>query len=379
MFESKKIGEALSRVHVKMAAKDGIHILHTSELSRGDREILLGAGWLQEIIKGWYLLTRPDVRPGDSSSWYANFWEFLSVYLCHFYGKKYCLSAENSLALHVGMTVVPKQVIVIAPKGRGAPIPLPFDTSLLIYATSEPLPKERVVLQKLQAMSLPYALCKVSPYFFQRHPQEAEIALQSILSSDDLLQMIIPHHFVRAAGRLVGAYRFLRNQKIVEELLQAFSSVHLKIQEENPFVHERPLLEGLSKPSPYVARIEAMWEQYRQDVIDHFPTPPDTPLDKKKYLHHVDQEYPQDAYHSLSIEGYQVDKRLIEKVKEAQWAPDIDHKDRQQRDALAARGYYEAFLSVKETLISVFSGKKSPEKRLKKIFRNGIDISFLLL
>ena len=187
MDETKNIGAALLRVHAIVEERDQIHIVHTSELSRTDRELLLRVGWLQEIIQGWYLFVRPDTRPGDSSGWYANFWEFLYLYLNHYYGEDYCLSAENSIDLHLGMTVVPRQVIVMASKGRGSPLNLPFDTSLLIYASGEQLPLDREEVRRLQAMSLPYALCKVSPTFFQRQSREAEIALQSISSSDDLL------------------------------------------------------------------------------------------------------------------------------------------------------------------------------------------------
>ena len=356
MKDVKHIGEALSRIRAIVESRDEIHVVHTSEISRKDREQLVAAGWLQEIIKGWYLFVRPDIRPGDSSGWYAAYWDFLYVYLTHFYGDDYCLSAEQSLDLHLGMTVIPRQVVVMAPKGRGAPLDLPFDTSLLIYASGESLPSEREVVRRLQVMSLPYALCKVSPSFYQLQPREAEIALQSITSSDDLLRVIISHNFVRAAGRLVGAYRFLGQEKMVSELLEGLDAVNIKVQETNPFKHEVPLLASLTSPSPYAARIIAMWQQYRQDVIEHFPEPAGLPVDVQGYLKQVDEQYTQDAYHSLSIEGYRVTPELIEKVRNGDWKPEQDAGDREKCDALAARGYYEAFLVVKESLNKILRG-----------------------
>ena len=65
MINTKSIGDALSRIHDVIVNRRDIHVIHTSELSRIDRELLLKTGWLQEIIKGWYLLIRPDIRPGD--------------------------------------------------------------------------------------------------------------------------------------------------------------------------------------------------------------------------------------------------------------------------------------------------------------------------
>ena len=252
-------------------------------------------------------------------------------------------------------TVVPKQVIVMAPKSRGAPLDLPFGTSLLIYASKE-LPPEREVVKRLQVMSLPYALCKVSPTFFQLCPLEGEIALRSIESSDELLRVIVRHHFVRAAGRLVGAYRFLKDEAMVDELLKGINAVNMRMQETNHFVCETPLLLGALNPSPYAARITAMWHQYRSEVIQYFPEPPGLPTDPHKYFEEIDEQYIQDAYHSLSIEGYQVTPELIEKVKQAMWRPESNEEDRKQHNALAARGYYEAFLAVKRSLEKILRG-----------------------
>ena len=68
--------------------------------------------------------------------------------------------------------------------------------------------------------------------------------------------------------------------------------------------------------SPYAARIHAMWEQFRKVVIAHFPKPPGIPKDTKAYLHTIAEIYAKDAYNSLSIEGYQVSKELIEVASE---------------------------------------------------------------
>ena len=60
------------------------------------------------------------------------------------------------------------------------------------------------------------------------------------------------------------------------------------------------------------------------------------------------------AYNSLSIEGYKVSAALIEKVRSGNWNPDND--DRNQHDALAARGYWQAFQAVKQSIEKVLSG-----------------------
>lgn len=361
MKKSAMVAEALSRIHGLLRQRAAVHVLHTSDVSRRDRELLVERGWLQEVIKGWYLLTRPDVNPGDSSGWYATFWEFLSVYLHHYYGEEYCLSAEASLDLHLGVTVIPPQVIVMAPKGRGAPLDLPFGTSLLVYATEAPLPKERETVQGVQVMSLPYALCKVSPTFFHQQPREAEVALHAVRSSDDLLRVVVAHHFVRAAGRLVGAYRFLGHHQMAEALFHGAVAAGIKVQESNPFVEPAPFLPDRPIRSPHAARIIAMWREFRSSVIEIFPPPPGLPRSPDGYLQSVGEHYLQDAYHSLSIEGYRVSEELIDRVRQAQWNPEAHEEDRKLRDALAARGYYEAFQAAKSSLAKILSGARPGE------------------
>jgi Fic family protein len=68
--------------------------------------------------------------------------------------------------------------------------------------------------------------------------------------------------------------------------------------------------------------------------------------------------YKSDAYHSLSIEGYSVTPELIEKVKAGNWNPQANEADRQNRDALAARGYWQAFQKVKESISQIIAGAK---------------------
>ena len=87
-----------------------------------------------------------------------------------------------------------------------------------------------------------------------------------------------------------------------------------------------------------------------------FPKAPGLPQNRKAYLRFVDEIYKSDAYHSLSIEGYSVTPALIERVQRGDWNPDHHDDDRKNRDALAARGYWQAFQSVKETVGEVIAG-----------------------
>jgi Fic family protein len=118
-------------------------------------------------------------------------------------------------------------------------------------------------------------------------------------------------------------------------------------------------LEGYTftrEPSPYAHRIRLMWNTMRKDIISKLPAPAARRNDIDAYLGAVDDIYVTDAYHSLSIEGYRVTPDLIERVRRGNWNPDKSETDRQQMDAMAARGYHLCFQEVRKSVERVLKG-----------------------
>ncbi len=110
--------------------------------------------------------------------------------------------------------------------------------------------------------------------------------------------------------------------------------------------------------SPYVNRLKLFWTSRRARCPPSLPGP--SRHGKRTlpaYLEQVDELYAADAYNSLSIEGYQVSEALIERVRAGNWNPDNDENDRQNRNALAARGYWQAFQRVKKSLDPILAGE----------------------
>lgn len=115
--------------------------------------------------------------------------------------------------------------------------------------------------------------------------------------------------------------------------------------------------------SPYVQRLRLMWEEMRATVIEVFPRPGAVPTDVAATLEDVAERYVADAWHSLSIEGYQVTPELIEKVRHGNWQP--GGADAATRDALAAKGYFEAHTEVK-LFIARAVGERLAEWQLRE-------------
>ena len=111
--------------------------------------------------------------------------------------------------------------------------------------------------------------------------------------------------------------------------------------------------------APIAGRLRALWAHSREPVLSILPDPPGLPSGdaaRRRYLDSVTAAYLDDAYHSLSIEGYQVTPELIERVRSGTWNPAAVADDHGQRDALAARGYWQAFQAVRALIDEILGG-----------------------
>ena len=99
------------------------------------------------------------------------------------------------------------------------------------------------------------------------------------------------------------------------------------------------------------------WDKHRQTIIYLFPQEPGQPGDRQAYLAKVDDIHVNDAYHSLSIEGYSVTEELIERVRQASFDPFGNPEHQKDIDALAARGYWQAFQAVRASIEKIVTGE----------------------
>ncbi|MEO0902780.1 MAG: cell filamentation protein Fic, partial [Bacteroidota bacterium] len=100
LAESLQILRALQDEHGSVA-------INTSEINRIHRERLMKNGFLKEVAKGWYIVSNPQEKVGDTTSWYTSYWQFCSRYLNDKYGGAYCISPEQSLLIITGNYTIP--------------------------------------------------------------------------------------------------------------------------------------------------------------------------------------------------------------------------------------------------------------------------------
>jgi len=350
---SEKLASSLAALK-ELQDKVGV-VVKTSEISRTHRERLTNNGFLKEIIRGWYISSNPNEIVGDSTSWYTSFWQFCSRYLEDKYGEEYCLSAEQSLLIHAGNTTVPSQLIVRAIKSSNTAIELPYNTS--IYPLMSPHPENVTTSKKngVKLMSLESALIHCSPMMYRKNAIEMRIALSQIQDSSDILEKLLDGGHSTIAGRLAGAFRNIGSNTIAKNIISTMQIAGYKISETDPFQNKSSIQLNLRDKSPFANRIKLMWEKMRQDIVDLLPKEPGLPEDKISYLKFLEDIRVTDAYHSLSIERYQVTTELIEKVKNGLW-DSTESEDKKQRDAMAAKGYWQAGQAVKESIEQILEG-----------------------
>jgi len=337
----------------------GKKAIRSADLSRVHRERLVKNGFLQEVMKGWYIRSRPDESAGESTSWYTSFWDFSSAYLNHRFGKDWCLSPGQSLLLLAGERTVPRQLLVRSTKGRNKVTELKHNTSL--FDMRGPIPAE-VNIEKVEGLrlySLPAALTHCLPAFYKQNPINARVALSMVTDASIILPILLEGGHSTIAGRLAGAFRNINRDRIADEIVKTMRAADYIISETDPFDSKIPTLGSTREISPYVHRIRLMWRQMREEVIKIFPNAPGIPKDPKAYMKQVDEIYLTDAYHSLSIEGYRVSHELIDRVRSNNWNTDVNDDDREHQNALAAHGYWKAFEEVKKSVLKVLDGEDS--------------------
>lgn len=354
---SEKLAESLEVLSALQ--KEGAVAIRSADLSRVHRERLLKGGFLQEVMKGWYIPARPNEPAGESTAWYACFWDFCAGYLRERFGDAWSLSPEQSLLLHTGNRTVPGQLLVRTPKGGNKVTKLPHDTSVLDVRATMPDPEETVEIDGLRLYALPAALVSSAPGFYRQHATEARAALTMVKDASDLLRPLLEGGHSTIAGRLAGALRNIGRDRMAEEIVKTMQAAGYTIRVDDPFEAAAATPLAPREVSPYVNRLRLMWEAMRVPVIERFPVSPGLPGRPQEYLKNVEEIYVTDAYHSLSIEGYRVSAELIERVRSGNWNPDGDDGDRRQRDALAARGYWQAYRAVQYSLEQLLDGKSA--------------------
>ena len=208
----------------KLQEKDRCVVLQgTAEIGRTHLTRLLDNGWLQEVMKGWYIAARPGTE-GDTTVWYTSFWYFIAKYAAVRLGERWCLTADQSLDLYSGKTTVPVQVVIKSPKGHNNTQKLMYDTSLLVFQSEIPDQVYKEPEYGLNLYPLAEALVYTTPRYFQVEKIAARTCLAMIRDAADILKVLAKNGASLRAGRIAGAFRNIGNSEIADSIVSTMKS-----------------------------------------------------------------------------------------------------------------------------------------------------------
>nr|WP_321358920.1 Fic family protein [uncultured Hyphomonas sp.] len=347
---------AKSLTALKVLQDKGRTAIRTDDLSRTNRDRLVEAGYLQPVMRGWFIPSRPGDLPGDTTAWYAAYWNFCREYLSVRFGKNWCLSPQQSLRLHAGDKSAPLQLLVRAEGASNRAVELLHGSTLYDMTANLPDEEDRTEIDGLNVYTIEAALVQVPEGFYQSNPIEVTTCLGAVKDASGVLRLLLKGGHVVRAGRLAGAFRRIGRGDLADQIVSTMKAAGQVVQESDPFDPADKIPVPLKQVSPQINRIRLLWEKMRGQIPDVFPKA--VPVnDADAYIAGMEAVIDQDAYHSLSIEGYQVSEDLITKIREGKWDPDAIEADRSQRDAMAARGYLDAFEKVKASVRCVLEGE----------------------
>lgn len=216
---SEKLAESLQVLKELQDRENSLVIYGTTQLSRTHLDRLKLNGWLQEVLKGWYIVSKPGAE-GDTTVWYSSFWSFIKAYCNRKYGDQWVLSPELSLDRWSGSTVIAKQCIVKAPEGANNVTNLLYGTS--IFPMKGKLPENIVKdpVTGVNVYTLEEALINVSPSFFVLNELTAKICLSLVQDSSAILRLLADNGASVRAGRMVGAFRHIGKDDIADDILR---------------------------------------------------------------------------------------------------------------------------------------------------------------
>ena len=193
-----KLAESLRAL--KTLQDTGKKVIRGRELSRTHQARLVAAGFLELVVKGWYLPARPGGElPGGTAAWYAGMRDFVAGYCDERFGGDWHLSPEQPLVLWSGERTLSPQLQIWAPKANNQMLALPHGCSLYLYRAPALMPGVPHPDNKdIRVVDLAAALAEVAESFFLQRRLAATICL-------GMVKDVAPRHHARRGLHRAGS------------------------------------------------------------------------------------------------------------------------------------------------------------------------------
>ena len=256
----EKLADSLSVLKQYQDTHENGIIQGSNVLGATHTKRLIQNGYLEQVIKGWYMPTMPGME-GDTTVWYASYWQFVVAYANSRFGEDWCLTPEESLDFYAGETVAPRQLILRSTKASNNVIQLKHGDTLLDITAS--MPKNVFVEPRfgVRIYTLSEALTFCTPTYFTRNAVNARTCLLMIGGADEILREVVDEGNTARASRMVGALRNVGREEMAQQIQDYMVRIGYTMRPEDPF--EDRMDDSLNAGrilSPYAIRIRLMWK-----------------------------------------------------------------------------------------------------------------------
>jgi len=256
----KKLAEALTEVSQYSVN----NIVNSKAIKDTQRTLLIKAGYLKPIIRGWYLFDADIItnNAGESALWFDSIWYFLGQYLFASYGNNYWLNPEASLDLITANNALPKQLIAFNSINKQKMVELPNNMSLIVLP-SKLIQNEITEIQGTRVLKLETALASLAPSIYRQNPISTQLALE-LSDTNAVASAILTLTNVASGNRIIGAYIKLGRKADARKLETIMKSAGFSgVKAENPFSSPIINIGSGHRGSSASMRIKILWEKFR--------------------------------------------------------------------------------------------------------------------
>ena len=341
-------------------ATEGGQVFNSSKISRSALSLLTSSGWVIKMYNNWYALTKPGAKEGDTVPYFSNYWEFVGKYLNDRLGRDYVLSPLASLGFHTDSASIPNQLTVYTSKSTQGVTEFSHGLSLFVYHDKE-LDKTYVTEKNgIKIFSLEKSISKIPPGLFRQPTPELIAAMNAVKGIPDLSKLLVLERNAQSAARIIKALQEVGRKKEADMIRRDFLAAGFSLPSDTDIEKQSfAQIKGYKSSSAISIKLKTMWSLMSSQIstlTNPKPTLKFYKTNLERIKAKINELYVNDAYNSLSIEGYQVSEELIRKIESGKWDPYRDEQDKQTVNAMAAKGYSDAFKGVLESLTKIYSG-----------------------
>lgn len=292
-----------------------------------------------------------DELKNDEEAFHSNFWLIIFQFLNQQFDKDWVITGAYAYKLNLdNFSQDSKQISVATKSKTNRSQKLLDDVELLLVYdkdfNNENIEKKSFFDENFQVLKPEYLMLTATEQDYRTYESE----LVSFIKSSERDEEYIVNFFKANSSpvlmaRLIGALRVLDDFSLRIELEDMFELVNIssKIAIKNPF--DRKIKLGTIERPAYINRfklsLQKAWEQLQE--LD-LPRRLNNKVDAKDLSNIVTN----DAYHSLTIEGYTVTKALIKYLEDHD---DADNEFSQDlRNQLAAKGFMNVISYIKKLI-----------------------------